>query len=101
MLTAAQFQQWCLRLHLSPQASEAVARVRSSPAARRVGSRANTVSGTYASRKMGCTIQFESHKVELWAVYTMEYDPQVLEYYDQPTTLELHYQAKSGRLGTL
>jgi hypothetical protein len=27
----------------------------------------------------------------------MEYDPQVLEYYDQPTTLHLHYQAKSGR----
>lgn len=101
MLTAAQFQQWCLRLHLSPQASEVVARVRSSPPARRVGSRANNVSGTYASRKMGCTIQFESHKVELWAVYTMEYDPQVLEYYDQPTTLDLHYQAKSGRAITV
>src|SRR5437588_2543476 len=101
MLTAAQFQQWCLRLHLTPQASEVVAHVRSSPPARRVGSRANTVSGTYASRKMGCTIQFESHRVELWAVYTMEYDPQVLEYYDQPTTLELHYQAKSGRAITV
>ena len=62
MLTVAQFQQWCLHLHLSPQASEVVARVRSSPPARRVGSRANNVSGTYASRKMGCTIQFESHK---------------------------------------
>ena len=101
MLTAAQFQQWCLRLHLTPLASEVVACVRSSPPARRVGSRANNVSGTYASRKMGCTIQFESHKVELWAVYTMEYDPQVLEYYDQPTTLELHYQAKSGRAITI
>jgi hypothetical protein len=96
MLSVAQFQQWCLRLHLSPQASEVVARVRSSPPARRVGSRANNVSGTYASRKMGCTIQFESHKVELWAIYTMEHDPQVLEYYDQPTILEIHYQAKSG-----
>ncbi|MFL5700939.1 MAG: TnsA endonuclease N-terminal domain-containing protein, partial [Ktedonobacteraceae bacterium] len=74
-----------------------VARVRSSPPARRVGSRGNSVSGTYASRKMGCTIQFESHTVELWAVYTMEYDPQVLEYYDQPTTLELYYQGPSGR----
>src|SRR5260370_36149254 len=79
MLNAAKFQQWCLRLHLTPQASEVVARVRSSPPARRVGSRGNSVSGIYASRKMGCTIQFESHKVELWAVYTMEYDPQVLE----------------------
>jgi putative transposase len=101
MLTAAQYQQWCLHLHLSPQASEAVTRVRSSPPVRRVGSRANNVSGTYTSRKMGCTIQFESHTVELWAVYTMEYDPQVLEYYDQPTPLELHYQAKSGRAVTV
>jgi hypothetical protein len=50
MLAAAQFQQWCLRLHLEPSASEAVTRVRSSPPARRVGSRANNVSGTYASR---------------------------------------------------
>ncbi len=101
MLTAAQFQQWCLRLHLKPSASEEVMRVRSSPPVRRVGSRANNVSGAYASRKMGCTIQFESHKVELWAIYTMEHDPQVLEYYDQPTTLELHYQAKSGRAITV
>jgi putative transposase len=84
MLTAAQHQQWCLHLHLSPQASEAVTRVRSSPPVRRVGSRATNVSGTYASRKMGYAIQFESHTVELWAVYTMEYDPQVLEYYSCP-----------------
>lgn len=101
MLTVAQFQQWCHRLHLSPQASEVVACVRSSPPARRIGSRASNASGTYASRKLGCAIQFESRKVELWAVYTMEHDPQVLEYYDQPVTLELRYQAKSGRAVTV
>jgi putative transposase len=65
MLTAAQYQQWSLRLHLTPQASEVVARVRSSPPVRRVGKHRNSVSGTYASRKMGSTIQFESHTVEL------------------------------------
>ena len=58
--------------------------IRSARPVRRVGSRAGNVSGAYASRKMGCTIQFESHKVELWAIYSMEHDPQVLEYYDQP-----------------
>ena len=41
MLTAAQFQQWCLRLHLAPEAGEVVMRVRSSPPTRRVGSQAN------------------------------------------------------------
>jgi hypothetical protein len=30
-----------------------------------VQARASNVSGAYASRKMGCTIQFESHTVEL------------------------------------
>jgi len=62
-----------------------------------VQGRATNVSGTYASRKMGCTIQFESHTVELWAIYTMEHDPAVLEYYDQPTTVHLRYPSKSGR----
>jgi putative transposase len=33
-----------------------------------VQARGTNVSGTYASRKMGCTIQFESHTVELWAI---------------------------------
>jgi putative transposase len=66
-----------------------------------VGSRAGNVSGAYASRKMGCTIQFESHKVELWAIYTMEHDPHVLEYYDQPLHLDLTYAARSGRTTTV
>jgi len=96
VLTAAQFQHWCLRLHLSPETSEVLARLRSLAPSRRVGSRIENVSGAYASRKMGCTIQFESHKVELWAIYTMEYDHTVLEYYDQPTKLELQYLAKWG-----
>jgi len=50
---------------------------------------------------MGCTLQFESHKVELWAIYTMEYDPAVLEYYDQPTTLTLRYPSPTGRQVTV
>jgi putative transposase len=50
---------------------------------------------------MGCTLQFESHKVELWAIYTMEYDPTVLEYYDQPTTLTLRYPSPTGRQVTV
>jgi putative transposase len=31
------------------------------------------------------------------AIYTMEHDPTVLEYYDQPTTVPLRYRSKSGR----
>ena len=81
MLTAAQFQQWCRRLQLSAETSAHLARLRAAPPVRRVGSRQQNVSGAYASRKMGCTLQFESHKVELRAIYAMEYDRTVLEYY--------------------
>jgi hypothetical protein len=42
---------------------------------------------------MGLTIQFESHRVELPLVYEMEHDPDVLEYYDQPPSIPLAYQA--------
>jgi putative transposase len=46
---------------------------------------------------MGCSIQFESQHVELWAIYAMERDDDVLEYYDQPTRIQLHYKSRSGR----
>jgi hypothetical protein len=46
---------------------------------------------------MGVTIQFESHRVELPFVYEMEHDPEVLEYYDQPPSIPLAYQAANGR----
>jgi len=45
---------------------------------------------------MGMSIQFESHRVELWAIYAMERDDNVLEYYDQPTRIQLRYRAASG-----
>jgi hypothetical protein len=46
---------------------------------------------------MRLTIQFESHRVELPFVYEMEHDPSVLEYYDQPPSIPLAYQAANGR----
>jgi len=46
---------------------------------------------------MGKTMQFESHRVELAAIYEMEHDADVLEYYDQPPPLKLQYRSSSGR----
>src|SRR6266446_10559169 len=91
------FEEWCDRLQLPTVIRDFLIRLRSSPPARRVQGRLLNVCGTYASRKMGVSIQFESHTVELWAIYTMEYDAQVLEFFDQPYQLELHYQGPSGR----
>ena len=97
MLHLQQFQQWCDRLQVPPSTCALIAGIRAAPPARRVQSRGHNVSGRYPSRKMGATIQFESHKVELWAVYTMEHDSQVLEYFDQPPSFKLCYQSASGR----
>ncbi len=89
MLSEADFSAWCGRLRLSATCCEIVSDVRSRPPTRRVGGGRSNVSGRYPSRKMGVTIQFESHRVELPAIYEMEHDPSVLEYYDQPPSISL------------
>src|SRR5260370_13091727 len=78
------FEQWCWRLGISAEAKAVITQIRTSPPARHVQSGAGNVSGTYPSIKMGCAIQFESHRDELPFVYLMDHDPQVLEFYDQP-----------------
>lgn len=97
MLSYDQFVQWCQNLALTEQTIQQIAHIRNSPPSRRVHSRAGNVSGRYPSRKMGLTIQFESHRNELAAIYEMEYDSSVLEYYDQPPPFKLLYEAKNGR----
>src|SRR6266496_6086143 len=96
MLTDEEFRVWVQRNKIDPTAESALARIRSSPPSRRVRGRASNVSGRYPSVKMGCSIQFESQHVELWAIYAMERDDDVLEYYDQPTRTQLHYKSRSG-----
>ncbi len=84
MLSDEAFDHWCFQLGLSDQAKKIITQIRTSPPARHVQSAAGNVSGTFPSRKMGCSIQFESHRDELPFVYLMDHDPQVVEFYDQP-----------------
>lgn len=51
---------------------------------RAVRSGALNVSGIYPSRKMGCTIQFESRTMELPTIVRLEHDATILAYVDQP-----------------
>ena len=97
MLTSEQFHDWCIKLNLSEQAEKQIQQIRSLPPSRRVQSRVGNVSGRYPSQKMGVTIQFESHHHELAGIYSMEYDSEVLEYYDQPPRIKLNYESASGR----
>ncbi|MBN3888164.1 MAG: TnsA endonuclease N-terminal domain-containing protein [Nostoc sp. JL31] len=97
-----QFEQWVARLQISEAGQKIIEKVRSSEPSRRVGGGSKNVSGRYPSRKMGVTIQFESHRVELPIIYQLEHDEDVLEFYDQPPQIKLDYQASNGRrLGIL
>ncbi len=66
-------------------------RIRESEPARRVKSNGKNVSGTYPSKKMGLSIQFESRTLELPAIFEKEHNPNVLEYYDQPPSFKISY----------
>ena len=99
MLSKQEFEQWCDRLSINSKSQQIIENIRSSEPSRRVGGGKRNVSGRYPSKKMGLTIQFESHKVELPFVYQLEYDDDVLEYYDQPPPLKLNYLSKSGKKG--
>jgi putative transposase len=97
MLTQQEFDNWCLQLKLSDIQKSVIERIRTSPPSRVVGGGRKNVSGRYPSKKMGVTIQFESHRVELPKVYELEHDEDVLEFYDQPAPIKLEYQGKNGR----
>lgn len=97
MLSNEEFSVWCSRLGLSQEGQAVITAIRSADPTRRVGGGRENVSGRYPSRKMGVTIQFESHRVELAFVYEMEHDPDVLEYYDQAPSIPLDYQSANER----
>lgn len=99
-MTAEEFHAWSQRLQFTSETEALIAAVRSSPPVRRVRGRANNITGRYPSPKMQCSIQFESEHVELRAIYAMERDDDVLEFYDQPSRISLSYRAKSGRKTT-
>ena len=99
-MTPEEFHSWSQRLQLSKTTEALIATIRSSPPVRRVSGCANNITGRYPSPKMGMSIQFESERVELWAIYTMERDDDVLEFYEQSSRIPLSYHAKSGHKTT-
>ncbi|MGC2236184.1 MAG: Mu transposase C-terminal domain-containing protein [Pyrinomonadaceae bacterium] len=83
--------------NISKKAENVINQVRISQPSRRVQSGRGSMSGRFPSRKMGVTIQFESHKNELAYIYELEHDANVLEYYDQPPSIPLKYKTVNGR----
>lgn len=85
------------KYRVSKNAENTINQIRSSEPSRRVQSGRGSISGRFPSRKMGVTIQFESHKNELAYIYELEHDARVLEYYDQPPSIPLRYKTVNGR----
>ncbi|MCI0621125.1 MAG: Tn7 transposase TnsA N-terminal domain-containing protein [Acidobacteria bacterium] len=97
MLAPSGLLSWCQRLGIPEQTRTIISHIRSSAPLRRVGGGKSNVSGRYPSRKMGVTIQFESHRVELAGIYEMEHDAAVFEYFDQPPPIKLNYESPGGK----
>jgi len=95
MLSAHELARLCKRLGLPSEAQAVTQTIRSLPPARRVRSAAGNVAVRYPSRKMGVTIQAESHRV----------DRQQEEWSDPPwkvhavvrLQLVVEYEAEEGR----
>ncbi|HEX4951478.1 MAG TPA: Mu transposase C-terminal domain-containing protein [Blastocatellia bacterium] len=97
MLNQTQWLDWIQQLKLPPATVKLITQIRTAAPARRVQSRRGNVSGAYPSRKMGVTLQFESHRQELAAIYELEHDASVLEFYDQPPAIKLNYLSGTER----
>lgn len=95
------FEHWCRVNNIASNTQNLIERIRNSQPFRRVSSGKGSVSGRFPSRKMGVTIQFESHKNELPFIYELEQDANVLEYYDQPHSIKLNYFNKNKNLGVM
>lgn len=72
--------------------------IRHSDPVRRTDSSPLSCAARYPSKKMGFSIQAESHTVELVAATLWEHDPKVLEYYDQTQALTIYVPNKNGAL---
>jgi putative transposase len=98
MMSDDKFDEWLKTHRFSLMACEVIRQIRKSPPSRLTRSTpGGNVSGRYPSKKMGLTIQFESHRIELPAICAKEYNPDVLEYYDQPPPFLITYPGSNGR----
>lgn len=103
------FAYWCKTLGYDDQTIQLIQRIRTSPPSRNVAGGRGNVSARLPSYKMGVTIQSESRTAEKPGIRIFyEYDhllespsdTRVLEYYDQPDRIVLHYASARGRAVT-
>lgn len=96
-LNYEELEALCRRMSFSDQAIQRIRAAYESPS-RRTKSGSQNVSGRYPSRKNGVTNQYESHKVELPFVMMLEYNRDVVAYFDQPGPLKFYGTNKQGKV---
>jgi putative transposase len=94
MLTKEQLNAWYVKNQINEKGRAKIEEIRDSEPERRVNSSIKNVAGRYPSRRMGFSIQFESHTVELPFIYEVEHSDLVLEYYDQPNLVKFDYMSQ-------
>jgi putative transposase len=99
MIATGFSDDWYDKNKISEATKKTIEHIRTSPPSRRVQGGYSNVSGSYPSRKMGLSIQFESHSLELAYIYELEHDDDVLEYYDQPPAFKLAFENNGRNIG--
>lgn len=93
-----EFERWAKKLGLNKEGRALIKKVREQPSTRSTISKRGNVIGKFPSIKMGYSVHFESHTVELARIYVHEFDDEVLEYYTQPIQIQLEYYKKKESL---
>ncbi|MBV9356619.1 MAG: hypothetical protein JO023_13965, partial [Chloroflexi bacterium] len=93
----AAFHQWARACGLAPSDFTYLGALRAGPPVRRLRATPRAGPVRFPSRKMGTVVQCRSRLDGLPMAYELEHEATVLEYYDLPTTLHLHYTARSGK----
>ncbi len=97
MLGPAQFHEYTRALQLGDAAIAFLTRIRAGNPIRRVSNAAGNMCGSFASEKMGHTVQWESLTGERPLVLVWEYDASCLEVWDQSWKLKINYVLPSGK----
>lgn len=97
MLSEIQLQERFVQHNVPLSGRQIVDAIRRGDPSRRVGGGKFNVACRYASQKMACVIQAESHKNELPHLYVWDHDDETDEFYDQPSQIKLTYKSAGGR----
>lgn len=99
MLNRSELAELFARFHLPPSGLKLVTEAREKSPVRKVKSSGGNVVTHYYSPKMGRVVSTESHTAEQPGAYLYEFDVHVLEYWPQPTWLDLHLtNRKTGKV---